>query len=181
MRSLYNIIIHISGFIVQILALFNSKLKQGVVGRKETFPRLKKAISSSNKTIWMHCASLGEYEQGLPLLQELKLEYPDHKIVLSFFSPSGYENKKNTIYADVVVYLPLDTKANAKQFLDATRPDLILFVKYESSVCFPSRTPKEEIQLPCFGKPEPKGKLRCGKYTPELLTENTDDKSTDGK
>ena len=131
MRSLYNIIIHISGFIVQILAIFNSKLKQGVVGRKETFPRLKKAISSSNKTIWMHCASLGEYEQGLPLLQELKLEYPDHKIVLSFFSPSGYENKKNTIYADVVVYLPLDTKANAKQFLDATRPDLILFVKYE--------------------------------------------------
>lgn len=79
----------------------------------------------------MHCASLGEFEQGLPVIQKLKIEYPNHKIIISFFSPSGYEVKKRTPFADVVVYLPLDTKANAKRFLSAIHPDLIIFVKYE--------------------------------------------------
>ena len=131
MRELYTIGIYIAGFVIQIFAVFNFKLKQGVVGRKETFKTLKSTISSSDKTIWMHCASLGEYEQGLPLLQEVKIKYPNHKILLTFFSPSGYVNKKNTDFADIVVYLPLDTTTNAKRFLDIIKPDLILFVKYE--------------------------------------------------
>jgi 3-deoxy-D-manno-octulosonic-acid transferase len=113
------------------LGLFNTKLKQGVIGRNETFEKLRKAIQPEDKTFWFHCASLGEYEQGLPVFEALKSKYPNHKIVLSFFSPSGYEVRKNTKLADVVVYLPLDTKANAKYFLDLVNPEYILFVKYE--------------------------------------------------
>ncbi|GGI56630.1 3-deoxy-D-manno-octulosonic acid transferase [Winogradskyella haliclonae] len=114
-----------------MLSLFNQKIRLGVSGRKSTFKILSNNISRLDKTIWMHCASLGEFEQGLPVLQELKIKYPSHKIVVSFFSPSGYEVKKNTSNADAVVYLPLDTPKNAKRFIDSIHPDLILFVKYE--------------------------------------------------
>ena len=111
--------------------MFNSKLKLGVVGRSETFDKLKNVISKTDQTLWFHCASLGEYEQGLPIFTALRQDYPNHKIVLSFFSPSGYEVKKNTPFADVVVYLPLDTKQNATQFLELINPELTVFVKYE--------------------------------------------------
>ena len=113
------------------MSLFNNKLKQGVIGRKESFRKLENAIRPEDKTFWFHCASLGEYEQGLPVFEALKIKYPNYKIVLSFFSPSGYEVRKNTKIADVVVYLPLDTKANAKRFLNLVNPDYIIFVKYE--------------------------------------------------
>ena len=79
----------------------------------------------------MHCSSLGEYEQGVPVMESLRTTYPDHKIIVSFFSPSGYENKKNTPLADVVIYLPIDTKSNAKKFIKKIHPSLVLFVKYE--------------------------------------------------
>lgn len=113
------------------LALFNSKLKLGVIGRTTTFDKLKASIKPEDKTFWFHCASLGEYEQGLPVFEALKEKYPNYKVVLSFFSPSGYEVRKNAKIADLVVYLPLDTKANAKRFLDMVNPDYIIFVKYE--------------------------------------------------
>ena len=131
MRPLYSIGIFIAGFVIKGLALFNSKLKLGVKGRKDTFNKLKSAIQPDDKTFWFHCASLGEYEQGLPVFEALKAENPDHKVVLSFFSPSGYEVRKNSNIADVVVYLPLDTSANAKRFLDLVHPEKIVFVKYE--------------------------------------------------
>lgn len=131
MKGLYSIGIYLAGFVIRLLAVFNPKLKHGLLGRKATFSILRKTISPTDKTIWMHCASLGEYEQGLPVLEELKTKYPNHKFIISFFSPSGYEVKKNVTIADAVVYLPLDTKNNAKQFLDLAHPDLILFVKYE--------------------------------------------------
>lgn len=127
----YNIVTYLASFILKIVALFNSKIKLGVEGRKQTFKLLNKSISEAYKTIWFHCASLGEYEQGLPVFEEVKKLYPDHIIVLSFFSPSGYEIRKNSPIADLVVYLPLDTKKNAKQFLNILQPELILFVKYE--------------------------------------------------
>ena len=92
---------------------------------------LGKNISTSDKTIWFHCASLGEFEQGVPIMEEMKKAKPDHKIIVSFFSPSGYEIKKNTSLADVVVYLPMDTPLNAKRFIDAIHPSLSIFVKYE--------------------------------------------------
>ncbi|NRD23323.1 3-deoxy-D-manno-octulosonic acid transferase [Winogradskyella litoriviva] len=131
MKGLYSIGIYLASFIIKIAALFNSKLKQGVVGRKETISKLKNNIKPEDKTLWFHCASLGEYEQGLPVFEALKAKFPKYKVIISFFSPSGYEVRKNTKIADVVVYLPLDTKTNAQQFLDLVHPDYILFVKYE--------------------------------------------------
>ncbi|WP_194766699.1 3-deoxy-D-manno-octulosonic acid transferase [Tamlana sp. I1] len=112
-------------------ALFNDKLKKGVEGRKNTFKILEENLKPSDKTLWFHCASLGEYEQGLPVFQALRSHYKNHKIVLSFFSPSGYEIRKNTPIADVVVYLPLDTNKNAKRFLNLVNPELSIFVKYD--------------------------------------------------
>ncbi|ARV09392.1 3-deoxy-D-manno-octulosonic acid transferase [Winogradskyella sp. PC-19] len=131
MRLLYTIGIYLTGLVLKVISLFSSKIKLGVIGRAKTFDILKNKISTTDKIIWMHCASLGEFEQGLPLLQGLKKEYKNYKIIVSFFSPSGYQVKKDTPAADVVVYLPLDTPTNAKRFLDIVRPELILFVKYE--------------------------------------------------
>ncbi|MEZ4803230.1 MAG: glycosyltransferase N-terminal domain-containing protein [Gelidibacter sp.] len=131
MRFLYTIGIYIADFFLKIIALFNHKLKLGVEGRAKTFSILKNSISDDERTFWFHCASLGEYEQGLPVFKELRKRHLSHKIVLSFFSPSGYEIRKNTDIADVVVYLPMDTKANAKRFLDLVHPELTIFVKYD--------------------------------------------------
>ena len=102
-----------------------------MAGRKKTFQIIASVISPEDKTIWFHCASLGEFEQGVPIMESLRMSHPDHKIVVSFFSPSGYENKKNTPLADVVVYLPIDTKSNAEKFIDKVHPSLVFFVKYE--------------------------------------------------
>jgi 3-deoxy-D-manno-octulosonic-acid transferase len=128
---IYNIGLHIAGFHLKIIALFNPKIKLGVIGRSQTFKILEKKIALKDDVIWFHCASLGEYEQGLPVFKVLKERYKSYKIVLSFFSPSGYEIRKNTNLADVVVYLPLDTPNNAKQFLDLVHPNLTVFVKYD--------------------------------------------------
>ena len=106
-------------------------MKLFVNGRKDVFEILQQKISSEDKTIWFHCASLGEFEQGVPIMEAIKKQRPDHKIVVSFFSPSGFEVKKNTPLADAVVYLPMDIRANAKKFLAAVRPTMALFVKYE--------------------------------------------------
>ena len=111
--------------------MVNTKLSLFVNGRKETISILKKHISAEDKVIWIHAASLGEYEQGLPILEELKRTYPTHKIVLTFFSPSGYEVKKNSKVADVICYLPLDTKKNVDLFIGITHPSVVIFIKYE--------------------------------------------------
>ena len=113
------------------MALFHPKIKLFVQGRSQTFSILKNKIQKENKTIWTHVASLGEFEQGLPVIEKLKITYPTHKIVITFFSPSGYEVKKNTAVADAVVYLPLDTRRNAKRFIKTVNPVLAIFVKYE--------------------------------------------------
>lgn len=128
---MYNLGIYILSFVLKILAFFNPKIKLGVDGRSKTFSVLKKRLNAGDKTIWLHCSSLGEYEQGLPVFEELRQNYLNHKIVLTFFSPSGYEIRKNTKVADVVVYLPLDTKANAKRFLKLVNPEFTVFVKYD--------------------------------------------------
>jgi 3-deoxy-D-manno-octulosonic-acid transferase len=130
-RFIYNIGIFIVGHILKCGALFNNKLKKGVIGRKNTFKLLRNTITKNDKTLWFHCASLGEYEQGLPVFKRLRNHYKDYKVVLSFFSPSGYEIRKNAPIADIVVYLPLDTKTNAKRFLNLVNPELTIFVKYD--------------------------------------------------
>ncbi len=117
--------------VLQFIALFNPKINLFVRGRKRTKEILNSKSTDDKKVIWMHVASLGEYEQGLPILEKLRTNCPSHKIVLTFFSPSGYEVKKDTPYADMVVYLPMDTKSNAKRFLDSINPEMAIFVKYE--------------------------------------------------
>lgn len=99
-------------------------------GEKECFDRLQN-LNSEDKVAWFHCASLGEFEQGRPLIEEVKKQFPEYKILLSFYSPSGYESKKDYALADYVVYLPNDTKSNAKKFVKKVNPDLIFFIKYE--------------------------------------------------
>ncbi|MCK5402431.1 MAG: 3-deoxy-D-manno-octulosonic acid transferase, partial [Flavobacteriaceae bacterium] len=131
MRILYNIITYTTVFLLKIIGIFNEKIRLGVDGRAHTFKVLKTKITSADKVIWLHCASLGEYEQGLPVFQEVKNNYPNHKIVLSFFSPSGFEIRKENPITDIVVYLPFDTKHNTKTFLNLVHPDLVIFVKYE--------------------------------------------------
>ena len=131
MGILYNTLIHLASFGATVASTFNKKIKAFVSGRKVVFDELKTQIKLSDKTIWIHCASLGEFEQGVPIMQALKKTHPEYKIVVSFFSPSGYENKKTSPMADVVVYLPLDTPLNAEKFIKAIHPSLAIFVKYE--------------------------------------------------
>jgi len=128
---IYNIGIYLVGIILKIAALFNEKIKLGVEGRTKTFAILKDHINPKDKVFWFHCASLGEYEQGLPLFKVLRESYKSHNIVLTFFSPSGYTIRKNSPIADVVAYLPIDTPKNAKLFLDIVHPELTIFVKYD--------------------------------------------------
>ena len=131
MLFLYNLIIQIASFLLKIVAVFSPKIKLFVEGRKSVFEILESKINATDKTIWFHAASLGEYEQGLPVTEKIKEKFPSHKIVLTFFSPSGYEVRKNNLVADVTVYLPLDTKKNALQFLSIVRPEMVFFIKYE--------------------------------------------------
>jgi 3-deoxy-D-manno-octulosonic-acid transferase len=128
---LYNLALYITSFFLNLIAFFNPKIDLFLKGRKETFPALEKNNFGDHPVIWIHTASLGEFEQGLPVMQRLKTEFPSHKIVLTFFSPSGYEIKKNTTAADLVCYMPLDTLRNARKFVGLLRPKIALFVKYE--------------------------------------------------
>jgi 3-deoxy-D-manno-octulosonic-acid transferase len=131
MRFIYTIIVSIAGVLLQLIALFVPKIKLFVTGRQDVFLTLKTKINPNDKTIWFHAASLGEYEQGLPVIEKIKVKYPDHKIIVSFFSPSGYEVRKNNTVADATIYLPLDTIKNAKKFIQLAHPDLVFFIKYE--------------------------------------------------
>ena len=132
MKWLYNIIMTISEKLVLLFGnFFGHKVKLFRQGQKNVFKDLQQAQFQDEKVIWMHVSSLGEYEQGLPLLEQLKEKYPQYKLVLSFFSPSGYEVKKDTTPADLVVYLPIDTRKNVRNFLQLIRPEMVFFVKYD--------------------------------------------------
>jgi 3-deoxy-D-manno-octulosonic-acid transferase len=131
LRNLYNILIHLAAFLLKIIGVFNAKIQLGELGRANTFEVLKSKITALDEVVWFHCASLGEYEQGLPVFEAVKKLYPNYKIVLSFFSPSGFEIRRNNPLTDTVVYLPLDTRNNAKAFLNIVHPKLVIFVKYE--------------------------------------------------
>lgn len=116
----------------RLLALFNAKAHKWVNGRKGIFEQLEAAFAGNTQpVIWMHCASLGEFEQGRPVLEQLKAQYPGHRILLTFFSPSGYEIRKNYAEADWIFYLPMDSSTHARRFIETVRPKLVLFVKYE--------------------------------------------------
>lgn len=131
MKILYSFLTEIAGFHLGVAQHFSKKLKTFVSGRKDVFAILDRDISATDKTIWFHCASLGEFEQAVPIIEATKKLFVHHKIIISFFSPSGYEIKKNSEIADSIVYLPLDTISNAKKFIKKVHPSLAIFVKYE--------------------------------------------------
>ena len=136
MRSLYTITIRLYYFSILIASLFNKKAKQWIAGRKNIFEQIeldlrKNPRAPGSKLFWFHCASLGEFEQGRPLIEKIKKEIPNVKIVLTFFSPSGYEVRKNYELADHVFYLPVDTPDNAENFIQLIDPSVAIFIKYE--------------------------------------------------
>lgn len=128
---MYNIGIRIYYVIVWIVSPFNKKAKLWVNGRKNLLSKIKADINATDKIIWFHAASLGEFEQGRPAIEQIKKEYPTYKILLTFYSPSGYELRKNYDKADYIYYLPIDTTKNAKEFLDIVNPQKVFFIKYE--------------------------------------------------
>jgi 3-deoxy-D-manno-octulosonic-acid transferase len=128
---LYNICIALYAQIAKIIALWNPKAKQWVDGRKDIFEHMARKINKADKVIWLHVASLGEFEQGRPIIEQVRKEHPEYKILLTFFSPSGYEIRKNYDGADYIFYLPIDTPQNVKHFLDIAHPEIAIFVKYE--------------------------------------------------
>ncbi len=132
MKLLYNLFISLYPFAARLISGKNEKAKLWVEGRKDIFARLKEAFTDNkSRVLWVHCSSLGEFEQGRPVIEELKKNNPSIKILLTFFSPSGYEVRKNYEQADWVFYLPMDSADNATKFFDIVDPSLILFVKYE--------------------------------------------------
>jgi 3-deoxy-D-manno-octulosonic-acid transferase len=145
MHFLYNLITQLAQFLLKITTLFSPKMKLFVDGRKDVFLILEQKIKTKDQTIWFHAASLGEYEQGLPVIEKIKGNYPNHKIVISFFSPSGYEVRKNNTVADATIYLPLDTPKNAKKFLELVHPDFVFFIKYEFWINYLYQLQKQNI------------------------------------
>jgi 3-deoxy-D-manno-octulosonic-acid transferase len=132
MRPFYQIFIKFYPLIIWLASPFNQKAKKWVLGRRVSFSLTEQFVASNRKPIiWMHCASLGEFEQGLPVLERLKYTYNSYAIVISFFSPSGYEVRKNHPIADFICYLPMDSKHHANRWLDLLNPSMAIFVKYE--------------------------------------------------
>ena len=128
---LYNLCIAIYARLIAFAGLWNNKARLWADGRKGIFKRMAAAISPSDKVVWIHVASLGEFEQGRPIIEQIKKQHPEYKVLLTFFSPSGYEIRKNYNGADYIFYLPADTPRNAKIFLDIAHPEIAIFVKYE--------------------------------------------------
>ncbi|WP_026914246.1 3-deoxy-D-manno-octulosonic acid transferase [Christiangramia portivictoriae] len=131
MQLLYNSLINISRPIISIAGKFSPKLKDFSEGRKDLFPRLEQLIEPGSTYIWIHAASLGEFEMAVPVLKMLKNEHPSKKIIVSFFSPSGFKNKKRHDLVDIFTYLPLDTNENAQKFIELIKPEMAFFIKYD--------------------------------------------------
>jgi len=131
MKVLYNLGIHIFTALAYLAALFNSKAKLWITGQKNWDIKIREKIKLDDRTMWIHCASLGEFEQGRPVIEAIKTQVPGLKIVLTFFSSSGYEIRKNYANADCISYLPVDSPGNAERFINLIRPEFVIFIKYE--------------------------------------------------
>jgi len=147
MKILYNLGIIIYTALAQLISPFNNKARLYVEGRIGWQKKLADKINPGDKYIWIHCASLGEFEQGRPVIEKIKKEMPDYKIILTFFSPSGYEVQKNYQLTDIICYLPYDTADNAARFISLVDPVLVIFVKYEFWYNFISRIKNKNIPL----------------------------------
>ncbi len=128
---MYNLAIYLYLLAVKFVGLFSKKVKLMRKGHKQVFDILRQSIDKDSQYLWFHAASLGEFEQGRPLIERIRKRYPQYKILLTFFSPSGYEVRKNYEGADVICYLPFDTPRNVRRFLDLARPSMAFFIKYE--------------------------------------------------
>lgn len=131
MNFIYNLSIFIYSILIRLAAPFNLKAGQILKGRRSVFDELTNKIKHDRPIIWVHCASLGEFEQGRPVIEAIKKQYPEYRILLTFFSPSGYEIRKNYELADYTCYLPADTKSNARTLIKLVNPEVVFFVKYE--------------------------------------------------
>mgnify|MGYP001210967023 CR=1 FL=1 len=147
MNLIYNIIITIYQLLIIFNAVFNSKSKEWLRGRKNLWTDLKQKTENKKNIVWFHCASYGEYEQVKELIKAYKLKYNSHKILLTFFSSSGYQNFKDFNIVDLVFYIPLDTKQNANKFIEIVKPIKVIFVKYEFWFNFISEISKNNIPL----------------------------------
>ncbi len=148
MRLLYSISIFFYGFIIKLFSIVNPKAKLWINGRKNIFNHLIDFKNNNNKPIiWFHCASLGEFEQGRPFIEKVKKEKPEYAILLTFFSPSGYEIRKNYTVADYVSYLPIDSIKNSKRFIEIISPEKVFFIKYEYWYNYINRLNINEIPL----------------------------------
>lgn len=148
MILLYNIFIQLYSMVARVISLYNKKAKRWVDGRKNILQEIQKKLKDNKeKIVWVHCASLGEFEQGRPIIEKIKTKNTTTKILLTFFSPSGYEVKKYDAGADYIFYLPIDTAANAKAFYDIINPSLVVFVKYEFWFYYVTEAKKRNIPL----------------------------------
>lgn len=150
MNILYNLAIILYTLSIRIAAIWNSKARKWVEGRKTVFDEIRSQINSEEKKIWFHCASLGEFEQARPVIELFKERNPSFKILLTFFSPSGYEVRKNYSGADYVFYLPADTAANARQFIELINPSLAVFAKYDFWFNYLQQLQKNTIPVAVF-------------------------------
>jgi 3-deoxy-D-manno-octulosonic-acid transferase len=141
----YNLFLSIYLFVLRFASFFNEKAKRWVHGRKDILQVIKITLPHYDNRIWMHCSSLGEFEQGRPLIEKIKKQYPQYHFILTFFSPSGFEAVKNYEHADFVFYLPMDNRKTAKQFLRLVRPMMAIFVKYEFWYYYLSRLNRRKI------------------------------------
>ncbi|MEN8229016.1 MAG: glycosyltransferase N-terminal domain-containing protein [Bacteroidota bacterium] len=147
MRIIYDIGIRLYWLVAWIISPWNHKAKLWLAGRKGWLENLKQDFTPAERVIWFHCASLGEFEQGRTLIEESRRRFPEHRILLTFFSPSGYEKRKNYQGADHVMYLPLDTARNARQLVDSLSFEMAIFIKYEFWYHFLRRLKKREIPV----------------------------------
>lgn len=150
MTLLYNFFLAIYNFLVWIASFFNKKANFFIQGRKNVIEYLRTNIKESDKVIWFHAASLGEFEQGRPVIEAMKQLNPEYKVLLTFFSPSGYEIRKNYNGADLICYLPIDYSWNAKKFLDTVMPIAIYFIKYEFWHNYVYYAHARKIKIYCF-------------------------------
>ena len=147
-RFFYNLFVVFYPLVARIISVKNVKARLWIQGRKNIFRRLKDAFEhNQHKVIWVHCSSLGEFEQGRPVMEKLKQQYPQYKILLTFFSPSGYEVRKDYKGADWIFYLPMDSPIVAKRFFDIVNPSLVLFIKYEFWFYYLNEAKKRNIPL----------------------------------
>jgi 3-deoxy-D-manno-octulosonic-acid transferase len=150
MRFFYNISMHVYHFLIWAVSFRNPKARRWLSGRKGLFERIRQEVVPGKHLLWFHVSSLGEFEQARPVMEEVKKYAPHYRILLTFFSPSGYELRKDYQFADYVFYIPLDTPANAKRFLDLVKPEKVFFVKYEFWFNFLSELHQRKIPTYLF-------------------------------